>query len=37
MPPWKILKNRCPDIEFGGILESLMVIMYNNFKIQIKF
>ena len=23
----KILKNRCPDIEFGGILESLMAIL----------
>ena len=31
------MKNRCPDIEFGSILESLMVIMYNDFKIQIKF
>ena len=27
MPPKRILKNRCSDIEFGGILESLMAIL----------
>ena len=39
MPPRKILKNRCHDIEFGGTLESFMaiIIMCINFKIQIKF
>ena len=39
MPPRKILKNRCLDIEFGRILESFMaiIIMCINFKIQIKF
>ena len=26
IPSRKILKNKCPDIEFGGILESLMTI-----------
>ena len=27
MPPRRILKNGCPDIEFGGILESFMAII----------
>ena len=39
MPRRKILKNRCPDIEFGSILESFMaiIIICINFKIQVKF
>ena len=37
MPPRKILKNRCPDIEFGSIMGSFMavIIICINFKIQI--
>ena len=27
MPPRKILKNKCPDIEFGDIMESLIAIL----------
>ena len=28
MPPRKILKNRCSEIESGGILECLLAILY---------
>ena len=27
-PPRKILKNRCSEIESGGILECLLAILY---------
>ena len=29
MPPRKTFKHRCPDIEFGGILDSLMATLLN--------
>ena len=37
MPPGKILKNRCPDIEFGSILESYMAMIIMCINGQIKF
>ena len=37
MPPRKILKNRCPDVEFSSILESFMAIIIMCINGQIKF
>ena len=34
MPPRKCLKNRCPEIESEGILESKYHVMYITFKRQ---
>ena len=36
MPTRKILKNRCPDIEFGDTLDFDGYIMCIDFKIQVK-